>query len=278
MVETNEKVRAYYEQNDEKNRLSNCWGQLEFGRSKEIIERHLPGPPGVVIDVGGAAGRYSCWLAQEGYEVHLVDPVSTLVQQARDASQKQPGHAICSFTVGDARQLDFSDEFADVVLMLGPLYHLTTRTDRLTAWRETIRTLKGGGVLFAVGISRFAPALDGLRRGTFFDSEFMRIIEQDLKDGQHRNHTDNPMYFTDAYLHRPEELQEEATEAGFNHVETTAVEGLAYMLQNLESNWNDAEKRRSMLQVIRLLEREPTVLGASSHLMCVARKPTKSRD
>ena len=52
---------------------------LEFERSKDILSRVLPRPPVRVIDVGGAAGAYSAWLADQGYEVHLVDASSRLV-------------------------------------------------------------------------------------------------------------------------------------------------------------------------------------------------------
>jgi 2-polyprenyl-3-methyl-5-hydroxy-6-metoxy-1,4-benzoquinol methylase len=36
-----------------------------------------------VIDVGGAAGTYSAWLADQGYEVHLIDASARLIGEAR---------------------------------------------------------------------------------------------------------------------------------------------------------------------------------------------------
>jgi hypothetical protein len=47
-----------------------------------------------------------------------------------------------------------------VVHLLGPLYHLTEREERLTALGEARRVLRPGGLLAAAGISRFAPDLD----------------------------------------------------------------------------------------------------------------------
>jgi len=265
-------ILSYYEQNDEVNRLSSYGGQLEFARTQELVKRFLKPPPGLVLDVGGGSGPYSCWLAKEGYAVHLIDPVPFLVEQARQASNKQPEHPIISCSIGDARKLDYSDGIADAVLMFGPVYHLTERTERLAALSEAFRVLKKGGMLFTVGISRFASALDGLFQGFNNDPDFLRIVEQDLKDGQHRNATDKTADFTDAYLHLPNELLEEIKEAGFQEPNLFAIEGPAWLLPNLEFYWTNTERRESLLKIIRKMESEPAILGASAHMLCIAKK------
>lgn len=265
-------IREYYERFDEEERLSDPYGQLEFVRNAEIISRHLPAPPATVLDVGGAAGRYSCWLALQGYEVHLVDPMPGLVEQARRASALQPDAPIASCRVGDARALEFGDGSAAAVLLFGPLYHLVRKTDRHVALRETRRVLEPGGVLLAAGISRFASALDGLIRGFIRDDEFLRILERDLLDGQHRNPTDNISYFTESFFHHPDELVAEAEQAGFESVEVAAVEGLGCAISDLERYWNDDALRQRLLDLLRRLEREPALIGASPHLVCIARR------
>jgi SAM-dependent methyltransferase len=164
------------------------------------------------------------------------------------------------------------DAGADAVLLLGPLYHLTERADRLAAWREARRVLKHGGVVLAAGISRFASVLDGLKRGLFDDPAFAAIAEQDLRDGQHRNPTGNPAYFTTAYFHRPEELAAEAAEAGLVHEATVGVEGPGWLLQDLAEQWRHPVRRERFLAVARALESEASVRGVSAHLLTVARK------
>jgi hypothetical protein len=62
-----DETRRYYEMGLEVGRLSEAGGELEFVRTKEIIRRYLPGPPAVVLDVGGGPGAYACWLAKEGF-------------------------------------------------------------------------------------------------------------------------------------------------------------------------------------------------------------------
>jgi ubiquinone/menaquinone biosynthesis C-methylase UbiE len=266
-------IISYYERVDEKVRLLSPQGQLEFVRSKEIVKRYLPPPPAVVIDVGGATGRYSCWLAKEGYEVHLVDPVPALIEEAERASQQQPDTPIKSIRAGDVRKLDFPDSVADAILMFGPLYHVVHRAERLKALKEASRTLKKNGILFAVGISRFASLIDGLIQGFNQDPEFVKIVEQDLTDGQHRNPTDNLLYFTDAFFHRPEELATEVEEAGFKLLNLAAIDGFGAWIPNLDKYWNDSAFKERILNFLRQIESEPSILGVSPHLMCIARKP-----
>jgi ubiquinone/menaquinone biosynthesis C-methylase UbiE len=267
-----DKVVAYYSDYDEQARLSGNWGQIEFIRTQNIISRYLKSPPAVVLDVGGAAGRYSCWLAKEGYKVHLVDPVPLHIQQAQVASNAQPEMPIASCTIGDARQLEFDDEIADAILLLGPLYHLVESQDRNRSLMEAYRVLKTGGHLFAVGISRFASTIDGLTSGYFLDPIFQKIMRRDLETGQHRNPTNNPAYFMDTFFHHPDELKTEVTSAGFQIAGLFAVEGISYMTKDFEKNWKVEDYRKFLLEIVGEIEREPSLLGASPHMMCVGVK------
>jgi SAM-dependent methyltransferase len=265
-------MAAHYEAGVEEPRLAEGSGRLEFARTCDLIRRHVPPPPAVVLDVGGGPGVYACWLARLGYEVRLIDAVPLHVEQARAASARQPDRPLAGATVGDARRLDRPDGSADAVLLLGPLYHLTERADRLAAWREARRVLRPGGVVLAAAISRFASTLDGLRQGLFDDPAFAAIAEQDLRDGQHRNPTGDPRYFTTTYFHKPEELKEEAEEAGLRHEATLGVEGPGWLLQDFDRWWDDERRRERLLAVARALEAEPALLGVSAHLLAVARK------
>ena len=119
--------------------------------------------------------------------------------------------------------------------MLGPLYHLTTRDDRITAISEARRALRHDGVVLAAAITRCVSALDGLRSHLFDDPVFGEIVKRDLPEGQHRDALPDgsrgrQSYFTTAYSHRPEELADELGAAGLRHYATLAVEGPAWLL------------------------------------------------
>jgi ubiquinone/menaquinone biosynthesis C-methylase UbiE len=267
-------ISLHYSSGYEANRLSARTGQLEFARTQELLQRYLPPPPAVTFDVGGGPGAYALWLAALGYEVHLVDAMPLHVEQARRASEAQPEHSLASTAVGDARQLDRPDESVDVVLLLGPLYHLTERADRVQALREARRILRRGrgGLVVAAAISRFASTLDGLFRGYLDDPEFARIARQDLVEGQHRNPANHPSYFTTAYFHLPSDLKAEMEEAGLRHEATLGVEGPGWLVADFDERWQDNARRERLLDAVRWLEREPEILGVSAHILAVGYK------
>ena len=267
-----EEVVAYYARGLERDRLASGPGALEFMRTQVLLTRFLTPPPGVVADVGGGPGRYAVWLAERGYRVHLVDPVLLHVEQARTAIAARPGAALASANVGDARSLQLPDASADAVLLLGPLYHLPERADRLQALTEARRVCRPGGVVIVAGISRFASTLDGLRGGYLADPAFAAVAAADRRDGRHHNPTDDPAYFTTAYFHRPEELAAECAAAGLVHETTLAVEGAGWLLADLDARLADESRTAVLLAALAALEAEPTLLGVSAHLLTVARR------
>ena len=267
-----EEVAAYYAQGLERDRLLAGQGALELARTQALLERYLPPAPAVVADVGGGPGRYAVWLADRGYRVHLVDPVPLHVEQARAAAGDFRGAALASAEVGDARALRLGDASVDAVLLMGPLYHLPERGDRLQALAEARRVCRRGGVVVAAAISRFASTLDGLRVGYLEDPAFAAAAAGDRHDGRHRNPTGNQAYFTTAYFHRPEDLASEYAAAGLSHEATLAVEGPAWLLSDLDARFADERRRAVLLAAIASVETEPTLLGVSAHLLAVARR------
>ena len=267
----NSEIRNYYEQRPEESRHLTGPSQLEAARTRALISEHAPSPPGIVLDVGGAAGAYGFWLAELGYSVHLLDPVDRLIREAerRNADTAFP---LQGCQVGDARALPYADNFADFVLLIGPLYHLTAPQDRAAALSEAARVLKPGGVLFAGAISRWASAFDSLARDLFVQPDQWTMVEGALVDGQHRNLTGRPGGFTTAYFHRPEELREELLHSGLETVTVLALEGLAGFLPDFDQRWADPRQRANILRIAEALQAEPMLLGATPHLLAIGRK------
>jgi SAM-dependent methyltransferase len=264
-------VLDYYDRYAEESRLQQGPFRLELERTQDILTRVLPPPPARVVDVGGAAGEYSAWLAARGYDVRLLDVSPRLVAEAqrRNAGLARP---IAALDVGDARTLPYADRSADAVLVMGPLYHLPSRDDRLAALHEARRVLAAEGVVVVAAVSRWASALDGLARGLAVDPAFVRMRDRDLVDGQHRNDSQRIDFFTTAYFHRPDELRNELAEAGFAEARVLGIEGPAWMLADFDARWADPVLRADMLTVARALETEPSMLGVSAHLLGVGHK------
>lgn len=260
-------ILRYYQAGREAERLEAPFFHWERTRTLDLLDRFLPPPPAVVLDVGGGAGAYAFPLAERGYSVDLIDPVALHIEQARERAagrERTPRN----FQVGDARAIPCPDGAAHAVLLFGPLYHLTQRQDRVTAIREAHRVLDAGGVLMAVAISRFASALDGIGRGLIRDPRFVEIVQWDLATGQHRNETENFDYFTTAFFHHPDELRTELMEGGFGNPRLCAIEGPLWTVPESSS----PEEQSRLMAITRTLESEPTLIGASAHIMGIAIK------
>ncbi|MER7442812.1 class I SAM-dependent methyltransferase [Micromonospora avicenniae] len=260
-------IMDYYRQGGERDRLAAGTGRLEFLRTWDVLTRVLPDPPAAVLDVGGATGVYAGPLARAGYQVHVVDPVP---EHVADAAAR-PG---VTAVRGDARALPVADRSVDAVLLLGPLYHLPVRAERVAAWREAARVVRPGGVVVAATISRFASLLDGFVWDYFSDARFRPLVERALADGVHRNTDADRTWFTSAYFHHPDEPAAEVSEAGLILRRRVAVEGPLWMIgARLPEVLADPGRTDLLLEMLRAVEDEPSLLGASSHLLTVASAP-----
>ncbi|MDH3753600.1 MAG: class I SAM-dependent methyltransferase [Acidimicrobiia bacterium] len=265
-------IVAHYESADEAGRLDTGLGRLERERTRRLVERFMSPPPGVVLDVGGGAGVHAIWLAGLGYEVHLSDPVARHVEQAKE-NAAESGSPLASAVVGHAGDLDHGDGTADAVLAFGPLYHLPDPADRSRALQEAARVLRAGGWFFGAAISRFTSLVNALREGLLDDTTFLSIVDGDLDTGHHRNPSPDRDFFTTAYVHRPDELATEVGAAGFDDVQIIAVEGVAWAVDDFDARWADRRSRDELLRLVERTETEPALLGASTHLLAVGRKP-----
>lgn len=268
-------IVAHYERADEASRLDGGIGLIERDRTRQLVERYLLAPPGVVIDVGGGAGVHALWLAEAGYEVHLSDPVPKHVEQAQLAADRL-GIELASATVGHAGALAHGDASADGVLALGPLYHLPDPEDRAEALREAVRVLRPGGWFFGAAINKFTSMINAIREQLLTKTEFLAIIEGDLESGRHLNVTGHPDYFTTAFVHHPDELAAELVAAGLLDVEVFAVEGVAWAIDDVDAVWADDRARQQLRRLLERTEREPALLGASIHLLGVGRRPEQT--
>jgi ubiquinone/menaquinone biosynthesis C-methylase UbiE len=271
--DTPEEVVDFYNRGFERVRLRQGRARLELLRVQELLAKHLPPPPCVLVDVGGGAGIHATWLASHGYDVHLVDPVPLHIEQAREASAAQPDAPLISVSLADARALTFEDESLDAALLLGPLYHLPKRTDRIAALREAWRVLRPGGVLVAIAISRYAWLLDGLASGRVFTRpDALPRATQGIATGLMTNPEGDPGRFTTAYLHHQVDLEAEVREGGFEVDALLGVEGPGWLLQAFNEAWEDDARRETLLEIARLVEADRELIGASTHMLVVARR------
>lgn len=258
---------AHYARGLEADRLAaDGPGRLEFARTTQIIDRLLPPPPAVVADIGGGPGRYATWLADRGYVVEHRDLVPLHVEQARTAAG---GSELVRSRVGDALDLDLADSSVDAVLLLGPLYHLRRRADRIGALREAARVARPGGPVFVAAISRWAPRLDGLLRQRMYLEHPAVLDEIRVVERAGWVPALQPGCFT-AYCHRPGQLRAEVLTAGMAVADLVSVEGAAWMLPDLAERLADPVDRPILLDLVAATERVPELLGVGPHLLVTA--------
>lgn len=195
------KVKKYYDKDPEHE-----WSRLErwpfeFPVTMHILHRYLKHPT-KVVDIGGGPGRYSIELSSEGHNVTLVDLSEVNIEFAKEKA-KERGVVLSSTLVGDAVNLkDLGDSAFDVVLNLGPFYHLSDEKDRRSAAAESVRVLKPGGILVVAFISCFAYAYDVAGRWPSEVGELRATMARYIESGLHIESVNEPG-FTDAYFVDP---------------------------------------------------------------------------
>lgn len=245
--------------------LRSAHGRLEYLRTRELLRRVLPASA-TVLDVGGATGVHAAWLAGDGHDVHVVD----LVPWHVEAAARLPG---VTAEVGDARRLPCADGSADVVLLFGPLYHLTEPTDRATALAEALRVLRPRGLLAAAGISRYMGVVEAGSTGVLTE-EMARSIAVTVGTGRYDGH----LGFVPAHFHTAAELAGEVTAAGFAGTEVYGVEGPTWSALDMAGLDRFDDLVDAALLAARLVERDPLLIDASAHLLALARNPCAGRE
>lgn len=271
-------VLAGYNAGIEKNRLRSDMGLIEFERTKELLLEHLPKPPAVLYDIGGGYGEYSWWLSSLGYEVHLFDISETNIKMSVSLEAEYPGVSLHSAEIADARNIDKSDESADAILLMGPLYHITEKSERLSALSECYRLMKPSGMLFSAAITRFATLLwaitvYGVKNRLIEEDEFIKMVSRELADGEHiKPESGSYRGMGRSHFHSPSELESEISAAGFSDTVIHGIVGAAWLAPDIDELWRDNKSREALMHTVRLLDTEKDILGLSTHLLAVSRK------
>jgi ubiquinone/menaquinone biosynthesis C-methylase UbiE len=268
-------VRRYYEQRGESewHRLDNPYeGAIEQQIHRRVFAELIP-PGARVLDEGGGPGKWAIWLLQRGSRVVLGDISPRMLEIARRelAAAAVEAEAVIEL---DARDLSrFADGEFDVVLCLGPLYHLLDAPDRERALREAGRVLRPGGVLFATVMTRYSWLL-----GVLMESGAARLeaVHAVLHDGVYRN--PEPGRFTDAYLFRPEDIAPFFEAGGFRSERLVGSQSFLNLVQEqvAELRERDEAAYDALIEIAYEASADPSILGISNHVLYVGRTPLEA--
>ena len=239
---------------------------LENATVQHYFSRYLPPPPARIVDIGGGPGRYALMLAQQGYEVTLIDLSPSNVAWAREQFAQAGVQAYAE--LGDARNLrQFAAGQFDAALLLGPLYHLPKYEDRHQAVSEMRRVLRLGGRAFTMMLTRAAAIYEGFNRWPegILDREG---VQQLLTAGSGFNFEKNPSDFEGVYFAHPSEVLplHEAL-----NLRTYALVGCEGVLggRRAEIERMTPEVQVAWIQLVLQVCEDPSILGASERLLYV---------
>jgi S-adenosylmethionine-dependent methyltransferase len=247
--------------------------QLEYELTWRYLDRYLP-RRGSILEVGAATGRYTLELAKRGYAVTAVDLSAALLEQCRKRLTDSGFVQQVRFTVADARDLDnlaekgvVEQEF-DAVLLMGPLYHLIREADRKRALQQAIDRLHKGGILFSAFLSRLGIMSDLIKRSPGWIEDAVAVQSQ-LENG--RRPDDAPRGGFRGYAALVSEIAPLHEAIGF---ETITVGGVEPTIAADDESYNKLEgrQRQQWLDLLYTISAEPSIVGASRHILYVGKK------
>lgn len=256
--------------------------RLEWEGTVEQLETHLPPIDDRtdslhVLDVGGGAGRYSIWLAQEGYTVTLVDLSETQRELAREKIQKYGVDDRVTVHAGDVCDLDFEDDTFDATCCLGgPLSHVLDVEERSQAASELRRvTIPSGPVFVSVmgllGAVMITVQYAGRVSEETDDLSLMPdlIRERDYTADLAQRHDMDPVIF-DCHFFRRDELVGLLSNAGLDVETVSALEGVAGLRRTHFEELNE-QARNTIRELNDLLRTDSSLADMSPHMLAVCR-------
>lgn len=278
-------LEKYYGKFDEDHRLKTRHGQVEFfvtmknilaaangdfskaqegasaserSQDQEWAASARPNVPLKILDVGAATGAYSVPLSRQGFDVTAVELVQSNLEKLRAKHEK------VKCWQGDARDLSFLDDAAfDIVLLLGPLYHLHAEEDKLKALAEAARVAKKGGLIFcAYTMNEYAVTQYCFGQNKIKENIAAGQIDKNFKTIS----CDGDLY---SYV-RLEDINALKEKSGLERVKIFSPDGPAdYMRREL--NAMDQETFELFKNYALEISEKPELLGAGSHLVDVLR-------
>lgn len=267
------KVKSYYTQFNEWSRLDAPSGQLEFELTKKIIMKYL-NDDDKILDLGGGPGRYTIELAKLGYMMSLADKSKELLNQARAKIDKLALTNVEAINEVNAIDLSiYDDDSFDVVLLMGPLYHLTKYDERIRCLKEVHRILKQNGLIIASYIPYLSGTIGIIDRFFYAPSHVGKEnLKQVFDSGVFINK--DTKGFQEGYYPSTRELEELTHSIGFKKECIRSIRGFGFNREEeiLKLKDNNEEMYNSIINLIDKTAEESAIIETCAHALYVGRK------
>jgi len=242
--------------------------QLEYDLTWRFLEQHLP-DKGAILEIGAATGRYTLHLAERGYTITAVDLSSVQLDYATKRITEAGLEGSVEFLVADVRDLSMVTKTDyDVVLLMGPLYHLVEKADREKALQQVYDHMKPGGIIFSSFISRFGILGDLIKNMPDWIKRQREVVSVLMRG---RDSEEYPPGGFRGYFAEVSEIEPLHEGVGFGMIELVGVEP-AISADDESYNKLDEELRELWLDLLQEVSANVSTIGASRHLLFIGRK------
>lgn len=255
----------FYGKFNEEKRLLNPYGQVEFRVTMHYISALIGDRKELsILESGAATGRYSLALAEMGHHVTAVDIVPYNIGILKQKAERM-GISTCEAYVADARNLKkVPGDSQDLVLLLGPLYHLFSTEDKVAVLKEAKRIVKKDGFILAGYIMNdYAVISFGFKEGKLFETREKGTLSDDFKV---KNRSEDLF----SYDSLPD-LEIYNREAGLSRVKILSQDGAANYMRKELNEMSEEMLSEFVRYQISVAER-PDLLGAGCHTLDILRK------
>jgi len=259
----------FYEKYDEESRLtSNNARKVEFTVTTAILNQCMK-KHNKILELGAGTGIYSFYYAEKGNDVIATDITPKYVDIIKRKLDERKNSINLSTEIVDATNLgSYESESFDVVLCLGPIYHLTNEYDREKCIKESLRVLKKGGILAIAYINKHFVLNSIMTR----DKKFLtyNFIEKVLNKGVIKE-GEKECFWTDTFFTTPMEMESFVKKFNTEIIDHVGTDGLSPLLKDFVDNMND-EKYSTWLHYSLNSCREKSILGMSNHGLLLCKK------
>ena len=253
-------VKRYYNHYNEDARLTRKSRLPEYIITMEYIEKYLF-EGAKILEIGAGTGRYSVALADKGYDVTAVELVPHNIDVLKKKVRQE--HKLTIYE-GNAVDLSFLDNDSfDMVLLLGPMYHLFTDEDKHAAISEAIRVAKTGGIIYAAYCNNETRMYK-----MFYQKRILKLLDSGEIDKGFHFKANSSMVFE---LYRKPEIDELMRPYRVTRLHCVGVDMLSYLHSNKLDKLNKREFAEYMDYIHTICERDD-LTGFSIHMLDIFRK------
>ncbi|MEF1256825.1 class I SAM-dependent methyltransferase [Vibrio sp. M260112] len=262
-----EEYLDYYANFDEEQRLT-CQNitRIEFDTTINQLAEYTQQCQ-KLTELGAATGRYSLFYAQEGVEVTAVELVPELVSQLKQNAEIK-GLNVHIHEANATKVPFISDSSQDVVLILGPLYHIQSQGEREAVLKEAHRILKDSGTVAVAYISRFFVA--GLL-AKMSSSLVTPEVLSELNETGMVTTSEVDAFFRTGYFASPSEIEALVESNGFGVIKHIATDGFGRYIGKEINELTESQYQAWLNYHLSVCD-EPSLLGSSNHGLVIAKK------